>query len=494
MKTKFLYITLLSLFVGFGCTDLDEEIFDKIPEKTYPENADQIAGLAVDGYAKLKDLIDDGSWWYLTQEITSDEVVFPTRDTDWDDGGKWRVLHSHDWNNDVDAVNSMWGNLYDGVTRCNNILDRFKTFTQTDDTKRKIAEMETMRTFYYYLLIDNYGDVPYLTSSINAPEQPYKIKRAAVYDSLVNNLEKNIPLLLDGDKKYLATKYMAQSLLAKLYLNAGVYKGTPQWEKAGIVIDEVLAGPYELDPAVSGPFKTDNEKNSEIIFSIPFDEDDYQGFRIHMRSLHYNSNKTFDMSSGPWNGGCATKLQFDRYEEDDLRRDAFFIYGPQKESSGVPLMDDGRLVDLNPFVPALWIKSGSASYEEIKMSGARIGKFEIKQGAKENLSNDFPIFRYTDFLLMKAETEIRLNRSGDNWINQVRARAGVSPFTNATLEQLLEERARELFAEGHRRQDQIRFGKWDQAWWEKPAKTGRSTFPVPKWASDANPNLLEPAK
>jgi len=283
-------------------------------------------------------------------------------------------------------------------------------------------------------------------------------------------------------------------LLAKLYLNAEVYSGTPQWEKAGDVIDDVLAGPYIFDPNVSGPFKTANEKNSEIIFSIPFDEDNYQGFRIHMRTLHYNSNLTFDMSAGPWNGGCATKLQFDRYESGDIRRDAFLIYGPQKESSGVPLMDGERLVNLNPFLPALWIKSGSATYEEIKMSGARIGKFEIKLGAKENLSNDFPLFRYTDFLLMKAETEIRLARSGDQWINQVRDRAEVGPFTNATLDQLLDERARELFAEGHRRQDQIRFGKWNQAWWEKSAQDGKSTFPVPKWASDANSNLLEPAK
>lgn len=494
MKTKILYIILLSLFVGYGCTNLDEELYGKIPEDKYPENAEQIAGLATDAYAKLKDLIDDGGWWYLTQEITSDEVVFPTRDTDWDDGGKWRVLHSHEWSNDVDAVNSMWGNLYDGVTRCNTLLDRFADFPETDDTKRKIAEISTMRSFYYYLLIDNYGDVPYITSFINAPKLPFRTKRAEVYDNLIEVLENSIPFLLEVDNKYLATKYMAQSLLAKLYLNAEVYTGFPEWEKAGDVIDDILAGPYTFDPNVSGPFKTNNERNSEIIFSIPFDEDDYQGFRIHMRTLHYESNKTFDMASGPWNGGCATKLQFDRYEPGDIRKDAFLIYGPQKEASGAPLMDGARLVDLNPFVPELWMKSGSSTYEEIKMSGARIGKFEVKLGAKENLSNDFPLFRYTDFLLMKAETEIRLSRSGDEWINQVRARAQVPPFTNATLDQLLEERARELFAEGHRRQDQIRFGKWNQAWWEKSAKTGRSTFPVPKWASDANSNLLEPAQ
>lgn len=493
MKNIIKYMLILSLFVGYGCMDLDEVIYDKIPVDKYPENADQIAGLAADAYKKLQDIIDDNGWWYLAQIVSSDEVVFPTRDTDWDDGGKWRVLHSHEWNNDVDAVNSMWSNLYDGVTRCNIILDLFATFDQTDDTKKKIAEVETMRAFYYYLLMDNYGDIPYLKTLNGAPEKPFKTKRAIVYQNLVDELEANAPLLLDGDNKYLATKYLAKSILAKLYLNAEVYTGKAQWEKAKDVIDEVLAGPYKLETDIRAPFKTDNEKNSEIIFSIPFDEDNYQGFRLHMRTLHYQSNLTFDMENGPWNGGCATELQFNRYEDNDLRKDAYLLYGPQKTIDGATLMDGERVIDLNPVVPALNIDN-THSYEEIKYSGARIGKFEVKRGAKENLSNDFPLFRITDFELMKAEVEIRLGGNGDEWVNKIRTRAGVAPFENATLDDILEERARELFVEGHRRQDQIRFGQWNKSWWEKKATTGKSTFPIPKWATEANENLLGKAE
>jgi hypothetical protein len=96
---------------------------------------------------------------------------------------------------------------------------------------------------------------------------------------------------------------------------------------------------------------------------------------------------------------------------------------------------------------------------------------------------------------MKAEIEIRLNGagSGDAWIDPIRLRANVDPFDGgADLEDLLAERGRELYCEGHRRQDLIRFGEFTNEWWEKTVTGDPSveTFPIPKWATDANPNLL----
>jgi hypothetical protein len=141
----------------------------------------------------------------------------------------------------------------------------------------------------------------------------------------------------------------------------------------------------------------------------------------------------------------------------------------------------------------LYMQPANYSPTQIRTSGARIGKYEVKMGAKENLSNDFPIFRLTDFKLMKAEAEIRLGRNGDQWINPIRQRAGVAAWTGATLDSLLAERGRELYCEGHRRQDLIRYDAWENAWWEKAAH-GKDlrVFPIPKWATDANSNLLEP--
>jgi starch-binding outer membrane protein, SusD/RagB family len=492
MKTTY-YIIAAMAFILAGCTKLDEEIFDRIPSSQYPENENQIANLSVDAYKRLQNLADDNGWWFLAQEVSSDGFCGPTRASDWFDGGKWLDMHRHSWSNDMEGVNRMWGTFWEGITSSNQIIDLLRGLEQNESILAKIAEVEVMRSFYYYLLLDNYGDAPYLTTA-NLPSdfQPLKVARKDIYDSLVSTVEKNLPFLKAIDNKLLATRYMAFALLAKLYINAGVYSGTPQWEKADQYCDSILAGPYSLASDVKSPFATNNDNSSEIIFSIPYDEDNFQGFRIHMRTLHYQHNLTYDMPVGPWNGLCVVPTFFDIYEDADLRKSAWFIYGPQFTSGGQPIIESitGEPLDISPYLPALFMQEGEYTPKQIRTTGARAGKYEIKMGAKENLSNNFPLFRLSDFYLMKAEVQIRLGGNGDQWIKPVRQRAGVSEWTGADLDMLLAERGRELWLEGHRRQDLIRYGKWENAWWEKQATDGsKRTFPIPKWAIDANPNL-----
>jgi hypothetical protein len=490
---KILFISAVLFFIiAQGCTKLDEVMYDKIPGSMYPENDAQIANLSVDAYKRMQDLADDAGWWYLAQELSSDELCGPTRGTDWYDGGKWTDMYKHTWTNENEGVNRMWSTFWAGITSCNQIIDMLKGLPQNESIKAKIAEVAVMRSFYYYLLMDNYGDAPYLTTAIlPADFLPTKIKRAAIYDSLITTMESSLKYLKPIDNKYMATRYMGFSLLAKLYLNAGVYTGTPKWAKAGQYCDSVIAGNYTLESDLKAPFKTNNEKSSEIIFSIPYDEDKFTGFRIHMRSLHYQSNLTYDMAAGPWNGFCAVPTFYDTYENGDLRKSAYFMTGPQKTAAGAVIIESitKEALNIDPNIPALVMATGYTP-KQIRTTGARVIKYEIKSGAKENLSNDFPLFRLTDFYLMKAETEIRQGRSGDQWINPIRTRAGVSTWTGATLEQLLAERGRELWVEGHRRQDMIRFGTFGNSSWERAANdASRTTFPIPKWAVDANPNL-----
>lgn len=486
MKKIFLGLALI-VSTFWGCTDLEDEALDRIPEDKYI--IDPVLAMTPI-YAPMREFVDNGGWWFA-QELTSDEMVGPTRASDWDDGGKWRILHTHEWENNTEAINSMWSRFYIGIAEANKFIEWAGSLAKDSVTDAGIAKGKILRAYYYYLLIDNYGDVPYVTQYLGAPSLPEKADRAMIFDSIVADIEANVLKISTSSSKTAVTPAMAYSLLAKLYLNAEVYTGTPQWAKAEEACDKVIAlGQYSLDGDPLAPFITNNEASNENIWVIPYDEDKYQGFNLHMRTLHYNSNLTFDMPVGPWNGFAVIEDHFNSYSDDDLRL-GYFLVGQQFASDGSPITDavaEANLV-FTPEIPAL-LMDASYTAAQIRMSGVRVSKFEIKKGAKDNLSNDFPIFRYADVLLMKAEAMIRQGNNGDEFVNMVRERAGIDPWSGTTLEQILDERGRELFWEAHRRQDLIRFDKFNEEWWEKPASSDdRKIFPIPQWAIDANPNL-----
>lgn len=494
---RLLLVSVAALMAFASCTDLDDRLDDKIPFDKFPENDAQAALMVVPVYRPMQDFLDWGGWWFC-QEVTSDEMVCPTRHTDWDDGGKWRVLYQHTWDNKTEAVASMWSRFYNGIVEANRLIETLNPSNSPlssfeESAAKTLAKLKIMRAFYYYLLIDNYGDVPYVTTFKNAEQKPNKTPRATIFNNIVQEITESIPYLDNSMSKTSVTKGMAWSLLAKLYLNAEVYTGTTKWLEAENACDEVLALGYTLESDPLAPFVTNNQNSPENIFTIPYDEDTYQGFNLHMRTLHYNSNLTFDMSVGPWNGFAVTKQHYDTYPSNDKRKVGYFLVGQQYTSSGQPITDAvaGKPLVFDPFIPAL-VMDASYTPEQIRMSGARVKKFEIKLGAKANLSNDFPIFRLADVMLMKAEARVRQSKNGDDWINPIRQRAGLGNLTNATLDDILAERGRELFWEAHRRQDLIRFGKFNQAWWEKPASDpSRRVFPIPQWVIDSNPNLAK---
>ena len=485
---KTIYSAIIALMVILpGCTDLDDVLYDRISEDAY--TADPVLQMSPI-YRPMQDHLDWGGWWFC-QELTADQLVIPIRGEHWNDGGKWAVLHKHDWDAETEAIQSMWGRYYEGIVEANSFIERFESMAGEEEVDRAIAKAKILRAYYYYLLIDNYGDVPYVTSYLDAPERPSATPKAEIFHSIVEELEENIEFLdPDQRSKTAVTLPMTHALLAKLYLNAEVYSGTPQWAKAQEHIDAVLDMGYTLEGDALAPFVTNNHNSPENIWVIPYHEDTYHGFNLHMRALHYQSNQTFGMSVGPWNGMAVVKAHFDSYSENDRRRDGF-LYGQQYSAAGDALMlSSGEPVYLDPFIPALEMAPGSSPAAVIELAGARPVKFEVKNGARENLSNHFPIFRLADFYLMKAEVLIRQGQNGDDYINAIRNRAGLDDISNADLDMLLAERAKEMFFEGHRRQDLIRFGKFNNQWWEKPASApSRNTFPIPQWVLESNPNL-----
>ena len=493
MKKIFLLFIVLSL-IQFGCTDLDDVLYDKIPADEYV--ADPILKMSPI-YEPMRDFCDWGGWWFA-QELTGDAVVCPTRGGDWDDGGKWRVLHQHTWDNNTEAINSMWSRFYRGVVEANKFIEEQEVFAGDSIVDEAIAKALILRSYYFYLLIDNYKDVPYTTQYIGAPEQPKRNFRKDIYNEILKTVEECAPMISSSTSKTGVNPGMVYTLLAKLYLNHAVYldEVKPEyWEKAELACKEVIdLGQYSLESDPLAPFVTNNENSSENIWTIPYDEDHYEGFNLHMRTLHYNSNQTFEMVVGPWNGFAVIYDHYLTYEDNDRRKEGFLV-GQQYTYNNQPIMDlgaGGIPLIFNPVIPSLVMGEGNTP-EEIRNSGARVVKFEVKRGAKANLSNDFPIFRYADVLLMKAEALIRQGKNGDEEVNKIRERAGLSTWSNVTLTQLLAERGRELFWEAHRRQDRIRFDEFNKPWWEKQASTAdRKTFPIPQWAIEANPNLALP--
>lgn len=499
MKIKYL-TRKFSLLVAFttaftmSCTNLDEELFSEVTTDTFFQTDEEFVAALGAAYTNLYGYM--GNWnVFPLQEVTSDEMVVPTRGADWDDGGKWRRLHTHEWTTNDPEVGNGWTVPFGGISTCNRLIEQFEEIP-SEGSDAFIAELKALRGFYYYLLIDLYGNVPIVTNFSTAETNPNTSSRSEVYNFIESELTSAAPLVtkdVGGAAYARANYYTVQATLAKLYLNAGVYTGTDQYAKASAACDEIInSGRFSLAGNYADNFVTENQGSPEFIFAIPYDEVNATGFNMPQMTLHYGSQATFNLAQQPWNGFCSLEEFYNSYEDGDVRKTNNFIVGPQFTSAGAPVTDgsatdpDGEQLNFTPSLNSL-----TAAFRQ---DGARVGKFEFKLGAQPDLSNDFAIFRYADVLLMKAEAEFRLGNTGValTLVNQVRERAGVAPFTTLTEENLLAERGREMFSEAWRRSDLIRFGKFNDAWWEKAVSAPtRNVFPIPAQQLDANPNLAQ---
>jgi hypothetical protein len=489
-------------------------------------------------------------------ECSSDEGVYPTRGQDWDDGGTQRRVHLHAYGTEDGYVNGAWNFGFGGVNITNQLIYQFTSLVETKQIDQAVAdayvaELQTVRGFFYWTLVDLYGNVPLVTDFAKADAAPSTTPRAEVYAFIVSDLEQAVPKLtkaVDGTTYGRMNYYAGQTLLAKLYLNAKVYSGTAQWDKVITACDEVInSGKYSLESNYFTNFNVNNAGSKEFIFAIPYDQVFYTGFNLAVRTLHYGSQDTYNLTAQPWNGFCTLEEFYNSYDDADLRKgDAGtltspaikrgnFIAGYQYKASGGFVTDDGweRPNLTRTPAPLLGdpdgaklnlgnIGSGQPQINELgpqayRQSGVRVGKWEIAIGSKPDaMSNDYAVFRYADVLLMKAEALFRKGNTAAALalVNQVRARAGVPDLTSldgklsydmtgpvVTGGELFNEIGREMFAENHRRQDLVRWGFYnDVAKWALPfynpgdvVKTGAylEILPIHKDKIAANPNLTQ---
>ncbi len=502
-----------------GCTDLDEETFGVItPDQFFQTDEEIIAALAP-VYAQLRSMM----WAYHNiSQVSSDEALVPVRGTDWDDGGAWRELHVHTWTAANGDFNSAWTDAYTGVARANVVLANLP-----DGSDPSIAaELRFLRAFYYYQLMDLFGGVPVVTDAVvDQDNPPSRESRAAVFsfiESELNEARTDLPTSWDGANQGRATQGAADALLAKIYLNAEVFtgtvsgsglaRGTARWADAITAADRVLnSGQYQLTGDQRDNFRAGNHTSPEIIFSVGHLGKGGLGLTFIMRGLHYNQ-----IPQTPWNGFSTLAETYNRFDEDDQRRNIFLVgqqfaepnqgcLGNECFTTGAALED--RVGNPLSFTLDYFDPSGNPVTDVAvnlnETSGARVMKWEIDSGrVGGDNGNDYAFFRLAEMYLIKAEAMNEMGQTAGAMaiVNQLRARVfdpdePVAATSQADArEAIWSERQFELFWEATRRQDLIRAGKFTDAWEFKPAGGGHLVLgPIPQVQIDSNPNLTQNA-
>lgn len=488
-------VTTLAIFglVISSCTNLDEGIYDKyVADDFYKTEAGINAALA-DIYKEIR-----GDWngvgiagadrgWYDLNETCTDEMMIPQRsDGAWADNGIWQQMYLHTWTSGQSFIQNTWDWLYRAVYKSNLAIE---LLTAAGAPESAIAEAKVLRAYFFYLLMDGWGNVPIVTSTETLPEDVSQSTRAQVYDFVVSELEANVDNLVDtkGGTFYNRFNIWAgYTVLAKVYLNAAVYTGTARNAEAisalSKIIDEggfsLVSGAQYLSRGTDGLFGA-SLSNEEVILAIYIEAQQAPRNIIGIRSL-YGPHGTALFGIGTWNGATVHQDFVNKYDDSDIRKDQWLL-GPQ-------VVNGTEVANYQLNISSIT----SAGIQE----GARNAKFlPVTPLTAESSSNDFPVYRYADVLLMMAEARIRDGQPAlaNQYLDQVRNRAGLDDFVGTpTLDEIYDERGRELAWEGHRRQDMIRFGKFLQAHDFKGASDNKFLlFPIPAAARAANPTLIQ---
>ena len=498
MKKVKIFFIVLSSMVFFACTKLDESFRDQV--EALPGTNLPVADLLRSAYNSLNNPYMDQSRFWAAQQHTTDETIGPTRGPDWDDNGVWRVLHSHEWNADHGFLRDTYRELLQAQFAASTVL----TF---NPSAPQAAEARFLRAFSMFSVLDGWDQVPYREDLENLKELPVTLKGTAAADFIIDELNAILPTLPDGPAST-ANKDAARALLMKVYLNYGAFanRAAPTFSPADMnqviaLADAIEASPrnYQLDNNFFENFAWDNDsKSSENIFTL-YNADGDRGGNVRAMwflGLHYN------MTPSGWNGFTTLSDFYDKFEAADKRREASYpgvtdvtgmkvglLLGQQYDENGVALND--RKGNPLAFTRAVKLKETG---NDLEITGIRVMKYPPDLVGGDQADNDYVIYRYADVLLMKAEALLRTGKEPEARaiVNSIRTNRGATALTTLTESNLLDERSRELYWESQRRQDLIRFGRFLEAWQEKPAsEPKRLLFPIPSEQLAVNANLTQ---
>ncbi len=527
MKNK--YILPIVMLFGLSASlvscfnDLDLNPVNGLDAADVYENPDNYihvlaklyAGLALTGNqgpAGNPDLntADEGFTGYIRtmwnlQELTTDEVKCA-----WGDPGI-PELDKMTWNSTNSFIDAMYYRIFFQVPLCNEFIQQSsddkmneRGFSAEDQERIRgyREEARFLRALSYYHAMDLFGNVPFVTEEDGVGAfLPTQISRADLFiyiESELLDIESKLPAPQTNEYAR-ADKAAVWTLLAKLYLNAEVYTGTPRytdcatWSKK--IIDE---GGYTLEPEYEHLFFADNDGSNEVIFPVTYDGNFTQTFGgttfLTHSTIGGDSMSAIDLSyfgvEFGWGGNRSTPEFAAKFPDTDDDRNLFFTFGQT-----LVFTDDAQLSDFTVGWPV-------AKWRNIKQDGT------MGSDATGNYVDiDFPMFRLADVLLMYAECAARGSADmglGIGYFNQLRERAYGDALHNVvsiTPESVLDERARELYYEGYRRTDLIRFGLFTGGGYTWAFKGGSyigtavddhlNLFPIPTADIVANPNLKQ---
>ena len=514
---KALAIAAASLFLAAAaCTDLtmppksastDANVFSDV--SSYRAFIARVyAGLAVSGQqgaAGKPDIlgIDEGFSQYLrlyweSQELPTDEAVIG-----WGDIGL-PEMNTQLWTAQSNMVVAMYYRIYFQVGMANEFLRQTTDakLTERGHTSSALraeiaqyrAEAQFLRALSYWHGIDLFRGIPLVTEATPLGATPPQSTRTEVFNFIVTELNAiKADLPPNGAASYgRATPGAVDMLLAKLYLNAGVYTGTPNYAGALTAAQAVIAGPYSLDTAYKDLFLADNNTSPEIIFAITQDGLKTQTWGGVTFLVHASCGGSMNASTygidGCWWGLRLKQQAYNLYAAGDKRADTLLFY---RAGQTVSVTSIGNF------------NNGIAApkFRNVTRSGA--------QGSHPtHVDTDFPLFRLADAYLIYAEAHVRGGGGTDSlalaYVNALRERAygntsGDITLPGLTTDFILAERGRELLWEAHRRTDLIRYGRFtggSYVWeWKGGVQAGAATsvnfdlYPFPASELIANPNL-----
>lgn len=510
-----LSISVAMAFLMMACIgDLDVTPID--PNLTTSENAYKTVKDYKEGLAKLyasfavsgqqgpagqPDIegIDEGFSNYLRQywnhqELTTDEAVMAWNDATIKD------FHSHTWTVTDVFVAAMYSRIMYTVAICNEFI-RVTAGNEDPQIQRFRAEARFIRALAYYHAIDMFGNPPFVTEEhLPGAFFPEQTTRTELFDYLESELIDMEGVLGDPGFEYArADKAAANMLLAKLYLNAEVYIDQPKYTEAITALRKVLNSSYSLADNYLHNFVADNHDSPEIIFPITFNGDSTRTYGGMVYLVHAAIGGTMPADAmfgvgGGWGGIRVTSAFVEKFDDISGSTDSralFWTDGQELEINDIGLFTDGYAI---------------TKFRNRTLSGG------VTTNPHEDfVDTDYPMFRLADAYLMFAEAVLRGGSGGTTaealeLVNDLRERAygddsGNIGLSDLTLDFILDERARELYWEGHRRTDLIRYGQFTGGayiWpWKGNVKEGvatsahRDLFPIPAADLGANPTLVQ---